>query len=70
MAGFKESIWTRKARGEYEHDLIMSAHIDNTLMACKSIATLEKFKTAFLTRFEGTNEGNVTTNLGVELICD
>eukprot|EP00961_Rhodomonas_salina_P127124 1713688-Rhodomonas_salina.1 len=39
-------------------------------MACESIATLEKFKTAFLTRFKGTNEGDVTTYLGGELICD
>eukprot|EP00961_Rhodomonas_salina_P270118 3649349-Rhodomonas_salina.1 len=39
-------------------------------MACESLSTLEKFKTAFLTRFEGTNEGEVTTYLGGELIRD
>eukprot|EP00961_Rhodomonas_salina_P133352 1794003-Rhodomonas_salina.2 len=39
-------------------------------MACKSLPTLEKFKTAFLTHFEGTNEGEVTTYLGGELIRD
>eukprot|EP00961_Rhodomonas_salina_P049307 662240-Rhodomonas_salina.1 len=32
--------------------------------------TLECFKTAFLTRFEGTDEGDVTTYLGGELIRD
>eukprot|EP00961_Rhodomonas_salina_P266099 3596715-Rhodomonas_salina.1 len=39
-------------------------------MACKSIDTLEHFKTAFLTRFEGTDEGDLTTYLGGELIRD
>eukprot|EP00961_Rhodomonas_salina_P235857 3187745-Rhodomonas_salina.1 len=69
-AGFEESIWICKAGGEYEHDLIVSAHIDDTLMACKSIDTLECFKTPFWTRFEGTDEGDVTTYLGGELIRD
>eukprot|EP00961_Rhodomonas_salina_P003141 43515-Rhodomonas_salina.1 len=39
-------------------------------MACESISTLEKFKTSFLTHFEGTDEGDVTTYLGGELIRD
>eukprot|EP00961_Rhodomonas_salina_P070321 944228-Rhodomonas_salina.1 len=39
-------------------------------MACKSSATLEKFKTAFLTQFEGTDEGPMSTYLGAELIRD
>eukprot|EP00961_Rhodomonas_salina_P089817 1208184-Rhodomonas_salina.1 len=39
-------------------------------MACKSSATLEKFKTAFLTLFEGTDEGPVSTYLGAELFRD
>eukprot|EP00961_Rhodomonas_salina_P198381 2676418-Rhodomonas_salina.1 len=39
-------------------------------MACASLDTLEKFKSAFLTHFEGTNEGDVTTYLGGELIPD
>eukprot|EP00961_Rhodomonas_salina_P118094 1589317-Rhodomonas_salina.1 len=44
-AGFEESIWICKAGGEYEHDLIISAHIDDTLMAYESIDTLEHLKT-------------------------
>mmetsp|Transcript_27856 Transcript_27856/g.65712 ORF Transcript_27856/g.65712 Transcript_27856/m.65712 type:complete len:302 (-) Transcript_27856:850-1755(-) len=68
-AGFKDSIWVREAGGEYKHRLIVSAHIDDTLMACKSLETLEKFKQTFLTRFEGTDEGGVSTYLGAELIC-
>eukprot|EP00961_Rhodomonas_salina_P053571 718673-Rhodomonas_salina.1 len=37
-------------------------------MACESLTTLQAFKTEFLTRFEGTDEGEVTTYLGCELI--
>eukprot|EP00961_Rhodomonas_salina_P198153 2673601-Rhodomonas_salina.1 len=35
-------------------------------MACESLSTLEKFKTAFLMRFEGTNEGEVTNYLDLQ----
>eukprot|EP00961_Rhodomonas_salina_P128293 1728891-Rhodomonas_salina.1 len=37
-------------------------------MACESPTTLQAFKTEFLTCFEGTDEGEVTTYLGCELI--
>eukprot|EP00961_Rhodomonas_salina_P179363 2420085-Rhodomonas_salina.1 len=37
-------------------------------MACKSQTTLQAFKTEFLTDFEGTYEGEVTTYLGCKLI--
>ena len=47
-AGFEDSVWVREAGGDYDHQLIVSAHIDNTLMACESVDTLEKFKAAFL----------------------
>eukprot|EP00961_Rhodomonas_salina_P075948 1019476-Rhodomonas_salina.1 len=53
--GFEDSIWGREAGGKYDKCLIVSAHIDDTLMACKLPTTLEKSKTAFLTRFEGTD---------------
>eukprot|EP00961_Rhodomonas_salina_P086464 1162294-Rhodomonas_salina.1 len=39
-------------------------------MACESIETLQNFKREFLTRFEGTDEGEVHTYLGCELIRD
>eukprot|EP00961_Rhodomonas_salina_P084642 1136999-Rhodomonas_salina.1 len=39
-------------------------------MACESTETMAAFKKAFLTRFEGTDEGEVTTYLGCELIRD
>eukprot|EP00961_Rhodomonas_salina_P192913 2603144-Rhodomonas_salina.1 len=60
-AGFEDSVWVREAGGKYVHQLIVSAHIDDTLMACESLYTLQAFKSEFLTRFEGTNEGEVTT---------
>eukprot|EP00961_Rhodomonas_salina_P192912 2603143-Rhodomonas_salina.1 len=69
-AGFEDSVWVREAGGKYAHLLIVSAHIDDTLMACESLNTLQAFKSEFLTRFEGTNEGEVTTYLGCELIRD
>eukprot|EP00961_Rhodomonas_salina_P075167 1009026-Rhodomonas_salina.1 len=39
-------------------------------MECESIDTLKVFKQEFLTRFEGTDKGEVVTYLGCELICD
>eukprot|EP00961_Rhodomonas_salina_P165605 2231444-Rhodomonas_salina.1 len=39
-------------------------------MACESMETLQAFKDEFLTRFEGTNEGEMHTYLGCELIRD
>eukprot|EP00961_Rhodomonas_salina_P088877 1195824-Rhodomonas_salina.1 len=48
----------------------MSTHIDNNLMACESLATLEKFKKTFLTRFDGTDDKDVTTYLGCEVVRD
>eukprot|EP00961_Rhodomonas_salina_P130376 1755094-Rhodomonas_salina.1 len=56
-AGFEDSFWVREAGGNFPHCLIVSAHIDDTLMACKSLTTLLAFKTEFLTRFKGTDEG-------------
>eukprot|EP00961_Rhodomonas_salina_P062898 844475-Rhodomonas_salina.1 len=39
-------------------------------MACESLATLEKFKKTFLTRFDCTDDKDVTTYLGCEVIRD
>eukprot|EP00961_Rhodomonas_salina_P059662 801064-Rhodomonas_salina.1 len=55
-AGFEDSVWVQEAGGQYQHSLIVSVHIDDTLMACKSKKTMAAFKKAFLTRFEGTDE--------------
>eukprot|EP00961_Rhodomonas_salina_P138446 1862213-Rhodomonas_salina.1 len=63
-AGFEESIWVRPADATYEHQIIMSTHIDDNLMACKSLDTLNKFKKSFLSRFDWTDDKDVNTYLG------
>ena len=60
----------READDTYKFPILMSAHIDDTLILCKDIATLEAFKRQFLTRFEGTDEGEVTEYLGCEIERD
>lgn len=71
-AGFEDSVWVQETGGKYPHRdrLIVSVHIDDTLMACESLTTLQAFKSEFLTCFEGMDEGEVTTYLGCELIRD
>ena len=68
--GFETSVWFRKAGGEFGGDLIVSAHIDDCLMACSDRDVLERFKKKFLSCFDGTDEGPVTQYLGCELIRD
>jgi hypothetical protein len=63
-AGFEDSVWIRPAGGKYAHTLVVSAHIDDTLMTSPDLDTLERFKTSFLTRFDGTDEGPVTGYVG------
>eukprot|EP00961_Rhodomonas_salina_P233429 3154727-Rhodomonas_salina.2 len=46
----------------------MSAHIDDTLILCEDLTTLQKFKALMLARFERTNEGDVTEYLGCKVI--
>eukprot|EP00961_Rhodomonas_salina_P092218 1240981-Rhodomonas_salina.1 len=48
----------------------MSAHIDDTLILCEDLDTLQRFKNSFLTRFEGTDEGEVTEYLGCDIVRD
>eukprot|EP00961_Rhodomonas_salina_P302659 3940925-Rhodomonas_salina.2 len=72
MLWLEDSVWVREAGGQYPHRIIVRAHIDDRLMACESTDTMAAFKKAFLMRFEarGTDDGEVTTYLGCELICD
>ena len=44
--------------------------MDDCLIACKSAAEVTMFKKELLTRFIGTDEGEVTQYLGCELIRD
>eukprot|EP00961_Rhodomonas_salina_P008028 108943-Rhodomonas_salina.1 len=40
------------------------------LCACDDLTVLEQFKTDFLSRFDGTNEGAVHVYLGCEVVRD
>ena len=68
--GFEDSVWVRPAGGKYGARIILSAHIDDNLISCKSRKVLNHFKKEFLTRFDGTDEGPVTQYLGCEFIRD
>jgi hypothetical protein len=45
-------------------------HVDDCLLSCKSLDVLSKFKRDLLSRFVGTDEGEVTEYLGCELDLD
>ena len=68
--GFEESVWKRAGEGKYAEDIYVSAHVDDCLIACKSKDIMAAFKKEILTRFIGTDEGEVTEYLGCELIRD
>eukprot|EP00961_Rhodomonas_salina_P081791 1099423-Rhodomonas_salina.3 len=70
QSGFEESVWIRKADALLPHDVFMSAHIDNTLILCSDRDTLRKFKAMLLARFDSTDEGEVETLLGCEIVRD
>jgi hypothetical protein len=57
--GFEESVWVRPKGGKYGEDIYVSTHVDDCLISCKSTATMSKFKQELLTRFQGTDEGEV-----------
>eukprot|EP00961_Rhodomonas_salina_P076122 1021783-Rhodomonas_salina.2 len=46
----------------------MSAHINDTLVLCSDLDN--KFKAMLLARFDGTDEGEVETYLGCEIVWD
>jgi hypothetical protein len=48
----------------------VSDHVDDYLIECKSKDIMSSFKKEILTRFIGTDEGEVTEYLGCELIRD
>jgi hypothetical protein len=68
--GFEESVWVRPKGGKYGEDIYVSTHVDDCLICCKSTATMSKFKQELLTRFQGTDEGEVKEYLGCEVIRD
>ena len=68
--GFEESVWVRPAGGKYAEDIYVSAHVDDCLLSCKSADVMNRFKKDLLSRFVGTDEGEVTEYLGCQLVRD
>jgi hypothetical protein len=68
--GFEESVWRRPAGDKYSDDIYVSVHVDDCLIACKSPTDMSAFKQDLLSRFVGTDEGEVTEYLGCEIIRD
>ena len=66
--GFEESVWRRPAGGKYADDIYVTSHVDNCLIACKSTTVMAAFKQDLLSRFVGTDEGEVTEYLRCEII--
>ncbi len=48
--------------------ILITAHIDDFIIACDDRQVLDEFRTALLQRFEGTYEGEVHTYLGCEIL--
>ena len=63
-SNFEESVWVREADEQFNERIMMSAHIDDTLILCKCLKVMEAFKRHLLSRFDGTDEGEVTEYLG------
>mmetsp|Transcript_20028 Transcript_20028/g.40794 ORF Transcript_20028/g.40794 Transcript_20028/m.40794 type:complete len:140 (+) Transcript_20028:342-761(+) len=70
QSGFEESVWVLRADEQFPHIIHLSAHINDTLILCENTDTLQNFKTHFLTRFEGTDEGEVTEYLGCDIVSN
>jgi hypothetical protein len=65
LVGFERSMWTVVKEG---HVILITAHIDDFIIACADRKVLDEFRTALLQRFEGTYEGEVHTYLGCEIL--
>jgi hypothetical protein len=60
-----------RAKGRnYGEDIYVSTLVDDCLICCKSTATMNRFKQELLTRFQGTDEGEVKKYLGCKVIRD
>ena len=69
-AGFEESVFIHQPDDRYNARIIVSAHIDDLLIACADLDVMAKFKADFLSTFEGTDEGPVHEYLGCEVTND
>lgn len=70
QSGFEENVWIRKANDLLSHNIFMSVHIDNTLILCADIDTMTKSKQILLLHFDGTDEGEVVSYLGCQIVLD
>ena len=62
--GFERSMWTVVKNG---HAILITAHIDDFILACADRNTLDEFRCSLLERFEGTYEGEIHSYLGCEI---
>jgi len=67
LVGFERSMWCAKIDG---HTLLITAHIDDFILACSDRDALDAFRTKLLARFDCTYEGAVHTYLGCEVERD
>ena len=69
---YKQSsnYYLRPMGGKYGEDIYVCTNVDDCLICCKSTTTMSKFKQKLLTRFQGTDEGEVKEYLGCEVIRD
>jgi hypothetical protein len=56
-------MWTVVKEG---HVILITAHIDDFIIACADRKVLDEFRTALLQRFEGTYEARCTPTWGVK----
>jgi len=61
-------VWRCPTNAKYAADIVISCHVDDSLIACSSLSVIRKFKSALLQHFTGTDEGLVTQYLGCQLI--
>eukprot|EP00961_Rhodomonas_salina_P047824 642367-Rhodomonas_salina.2 len=69
-AGFEDLVWVCYPNNTYPKQLIDSVHINDLLVSCADMATLNKFKAAFLALFDGTDDGLLTEYLGCKVVID
>jgi hypothetical protein len=65
--GYEESMWKTTVNG---HDILLAAHIDDFLLACRDRPTLDAFRSRLLDHFDGSYEGEIQTYLGCEIERD
>ena len=63
--GFEKSMWQVTID---EHRILLSAHIDDFVLACTNRLVLDAFRKRVLEAFEGTYEGPLEHYLGFEVV--